>query len=153
MAGVDIFGLYPTSRMAGAVRAGLSQFRSIEGLEIPATYNPAATEANVNIGTQVAIVSGITPGGSLEAGIFTLNTAGAKDTAALLVAAGLTSNFTTMVVSIVTAPAGIAIAQGAGSAVYGQGSVVSFTSVSVANNPVTITLAANDIVVVSYTGT
>lgn len=152
MAGVDIFLLYPNSFMAGAVRAGLSRFRSIEGLEIPATLNEAATEANVNTGTQVAI-----PGGSvvsaLSAGVFTLNTAGAKTTAALLAAAGLTTSFSTLAFNIVTAPAGVLIARGAGSATYSQGSSVSFTSVTVASSPVTITLASGDVVIVSYSGT
>jgi hypothetical protein len=152
MAGVDIFLLFPNSYMAGAVRAGLSRFRSIEGLEIPATLNESATEANVNTGTQIAIPGG-SVGTALSAGVFTLNTAGAKTTATLLAAAGLTTNFTTISFAVTTAPAGVTIARGAGSAVYAQGSSVSFTNASVATNPVTITLASGDVVQVLYSGT
>ncbi len=151
MAGIDIFSLFPNSRMASAAKSGLSQFRSGEDVAIPATYNTAATPANVATGTRVALIGGASGGSS--SGVLTLNTAGAKTTAALLALAGLTSEFSSLSFNVNTAPAGVLIAQGAGVAIYPQGEAVSFNNVSVASNPVTITLASGDIVFVMYTGT
>ncbi len=150
MAGIDIFSLFPNSRMASAAKSGLSQFRSTEGVDIPATYNSAATPANVATGTRVALIGGVVGGD--ESGVLTLNTAGAKTTAALLALAGLTSGFSSLSFNVNTAPAGVAIAQGAGFAIYPQGSAVSFIGVSVASNPVTITLATGDVVFMMYSG-
>ncbi len=55
----DPGNLYPTSKMAEAVRLGLSQFRYVD-------------------------VAGAAPTSGLEAGVFTLNTAGVKTIADLL---------------------------------------------------------------------
>ncbi len=123
----DPNGLYPDSKMAEAVRLGLSQFRYVD----------------------VAGSAASAP----SAGVFTLNTAGVKTTAALLAAAGLTTSFATLSFAVNTAPAGVTIAQGAGSAVYAQGSAPSFSNVSVTNNPVTLTMALGDVVSVLYSGT
>jgi hypothetical protein len=151
MAGIDLFDLYPGSKMAVAARLGLSRFQSNEGVEIPATLNPVATVANVSDGSEdVVLIGGAS--GSAQAGVFTLNTAGVKNTATLLAAAGLVSSFSTLSIAVITSAAGITIARGAGSAVYSQGAAVSFTNVSVANNSVTLTLAAGDVVVVLYSG-
>ncbi len=150
MAGIDIFELFPNSRMAAAAKSGLSQFRSVEGLDIPATYNSAATPANVATGTRVALIGGAVSGS--ESGIVTLNTPGVLDTAALLALAGLTSEFSSLSFNVNTAPAGVLIAQGAGFAIYPQGEAVSFNNVSVANNPVTLTLVAGDTVFMMYSG-
>ncbi len=85
--------------------------------------------------------------------MFTLNTVGAKNTAALLAVAGLSTSFTTLTFAVTTAPTGVTIAQGAGSGVYAQGTTATFENISVTNNPVTITLAAGDVVSVLYSGT
>ncbi len=85
-------------------------------------------------------------------GVFTINTAGVKTTAQLLALAGLTSSFTTISITVNTAPAGVSIAQGAGSVIYAQGDVATFSNVSVANTPVTLTLATGDVVSVLYSG-
>ncbi len=123
----DPGGLYPTSKMAQAVRLGLSQFRYVD------------------------VAGGASAGTS--AGVFTINTAGVKTTAALLALAGLTTSFATLSFAVATAPAGVTIAQGAGSVVYPQGSTPMFSNVSVANNPITLTMAASDVVHVLYSGT
>src|SRR5580765_303357 len=151
MAGVDIFGLFPNSRMAAAVKSGLSQIRSVEGVEIPATYNSAATVANVATGTNVAIIAGASGGNT--SGILTLNTAGARTTAQLLALASLTHGFASLSFGInQVGSAGVMIAQGAGFAIYQQGAQISFSTVTVATNPVTITLGTNDVVYVLYSG-
>ncbi len=95
---------------------------------------------------------GSSPSSSGASGVFTLNTAGVKTTADLLAAAGLLSSFTTVSVIVNTAPAGITIAQGAGSVVYPQGASATFNDVSVSNGPITLTLASGDVVYVLYLG-
>jgi hypothetical protein len=128
MAGIDRNNVFPNSMMAAAARAGQSRFRSVE--------SAAATSV----------------GAGVSSGVFTLNTAGAKNMAALLAAAGLTTSFNSLSVAIVSSANGVTIAQGAGSNVYQQGAIVNFSNVSATSSPLTITLAAGDVVSFTYTG-
>ncbi len=69
-----------------------------------------------------------------------------------LALAGLTGDFITISITVDVAPAGVTIAQGAGSVVYPQGSVATFSNVSVSNGPITLTQALGDVVFVLYSG-
>jgi hypothetical protein len=130
MAGIDLPGQFPNSMMAGAVKRGQSRFITGEVASTPATG-----------------ASG------LSSGVFTLNTAGTKTTANLLAAAGLTTSFNSLSLGVQSSANGVTIAQGSGSAVYLQGSIVNLSGVSAATNPVTITMAAGDVVTCTYSGT
>lgn len=132
MAGIDILNQFPNSRMALAAKLGQSRFRS--------------DEAVITAGGGGGAISG------LSSGVFTLNTAGAKTTANLLTAAGLTTSFTTLSVGVNTSTNGVVIAQGTGSGTYKQGAVVEFNNVATGTNPITLTLATGDVVTCTYTG-
>jgi hypothetical protein len=132
MAGIDATNQFPNSRMALAAKLGQSRFRSDESV--------------------ITAGGGSAPPVALSSGVFTLNTAGAKTTANLLTAAGLTTGFATLSIGINTSTNGVTVAQGTGSAVYRQGAVVEFNNISVATNPITLTLATGDIVTCTYTG-
>jgi hypothetical protein len=118
--------------MAMAARLGQSRFRSDESV--------------------IVAGGGGTLPVSLASGVFTLNTAGAKTTANLLSAAGLTTSFASLSIGVNTSTNGVTVAQGTGSAIYKQGAVVEFNNVSVASNPITLTMATGDIVTCTYTG-
>jgi hypothetical protein len=129
MAGIDILNQFPNSRMAQAAKAGQSRFRSDES---------------------VVVSSGVAAG--LSSGVFTINTAGTKTTANLLTLAGLTTSFSSLSVGVNTSTNGVTVAQGTGSAIYRQGAVVEFNNISVASNPITITMVTGDVVTCTYTG-
>jgi hypothetical protein len=133
MAGIDLLNQFPNSKMALAAKAGQSRFRSDE----------------------TVIVSGGGGGGAgtgLSSGVFTINTPGTKTTANLLTLAGLTTGFTSLSIGINSSASGVTIAQGTGSAVYKQGAVIEFNNISATTNPITLTMATNDVVTCTYTG-
>jgi hypothetical protein len=129
MAGIDIAGRFPNSIMAQAAKAGTSRFRSTESFQ---------TSGSGVVG--------------LNSGIATVSGAGTKTTANLLTACGLTSNFSALSIGIQTSASGVTIAQGFGTAVYKQGSVINASNISPTNNPITLTMAAGDIVSLNYSG-
>ena len=130
MAGIDLNNVFPNSKMAQAAKLGQSRFRSDESV----------------------VASQPATGPGLSSGVFTLNTAGTKTTANLLTAAGLTTGFNSLSVGVNASNNGVTIAQGTGQAVYKQGAVVEFTNIAAATNPITITMAAGDVVTCTYTG-
>lgn len=149
MAGIDIFGQFPNSKMAWAVKAGQSRLITGEVTSMAASYNPASSPGGVAGGGNTGIVAG---GPGTLSGVATLNTAGTKNTAALLAACGLTSSFTSLSVGVMASALGVTIAQGSGSNVYQQGAILNFSNISAANSPLTITMAANDVVTLTYSG-
>jgi hypothetical protein len=148
MAGIDLLGAFPKSRMAKAVKLGQSRFRSSEDVTVAGDFSaaPSATTG-----------SNITANGSAGAtktGVFTENGAATLTTAQLLTAAGLTAQFNSLSIFVKTSTSGITIAQGAGNTNAAAGSTTNLTGpISATQNSVTLTLAAGDVVQLTYSGT
>jgi hypothetical protein len=128
MAGIDILNQFPNSRMAAAVELGQSRFMSADSVTsvTPTQKTGTATMAAKN---------------------------GTTSTATLLTLAGLTTTFNTIMFTITTSVAGVAISYGTGPAVvYAQGQTATFQNVSTTANQITVLTALADVVNISYVG-
>lgn len=155
MAGIDILGQFPNSRMAAAAKLGQSRFRSTEGVAIPATFNTAATPANVETGTNVAIVSGGGGGAAtLSEKVATFTTAGATTRAALLAALGYTTQLAFLQLTVKTSVSGVTFAQGGGTVTLTAGSSITLGTRDGAPvvSDFSMTLASGDVVLVQAVG-
>ena len=129
MAGIDLLNQFPRSKMAAAARIGQSQFRSTEGTSVTSTAvlkSGQATMASVN---------------------------GTTSTATLLTLCGLTTSFSSLMFTIVTSAAGVAITPPTPAVVYPQGATATFNNVSTSANQVSVLTALADVVTVNYVGT
>src|ERR1700677_707904 len=106
MAGIDILGKFPQSRMANAARLGQSRF--ISGEDVVVQGVPSALP-NAVAGVQPVT---IVPGFNAKSGVLTITGAATTTTANLLTDAGFTTAFTEISITINTSTAGVTLAQG-----------------------------------------
>lgn len=127
MAGIDILNQFPNSRMAAAARLGQSQFRSVES------------------------TSAVTP--TQKTGTATLTAvAGNTSTAQLLTLCGLTTSFSTIMLTVTTSVAGVVISQGGNAVRYLQGQSATFNNVSLTVNQLQVGTVVGDVVTINYVG-
>jgi hypothetical protein len=149
MAGIDILGKFPNSRMANAARLGQSRFISGEDVVVPGV--PSALP-NPNAAGGVQPIT-IVPGFNAKSGVLTITGAATTTTANLLTDAGFTTAFTEISITINTSTAGVTLAQGGNSIVLKAGSSIGLSGpINATNSPITLTTATGDVVDISYTG-
>jgi hypothetical protein len=147
MAGIDIYGLFPNSKMAGAAKAGLSRFTSSESMSIPATFNPAAAPGNP---APPALVTSA----GLKTGSFPISVTGTTSMAQMMTAAALSTSFQWLTLTATTASAnGVTVTQGGVPVVLKQGQSVTFQNVATGTNPVSTTTGAGDLITGTFAGT
>jgi hypothetical protein len=128
MAGIDILNQFPNSKMAAAVDIGQSRFMSAD---VSSAVTPAQKTGTVTM----TAVNGNT------------------STAQLLTQCGLTTSFTSIMITVVTSVAGVVIAQSGNPGVrYMQGQSATFQNVSLSANQLQIGTALADVVSITYLG-
>jgi hypothetical protein len=128
MAGVDILNQFPNSKMAAAVDLGQSRFMS-------ADMTTAVTPTQK---TGTATLTGV---------------AGNTSTAQLGTLCGLTTMFSTVMLTITTSVAGVTITQGGVATKYLQGQSATFNNVSTSANQLQVFTVTGDVVTINYVGT
>lgn len=128
MAGIDLLNQFPNSKMAAAVDIGQSRFMSAD---VSSAVTPAQKTGTV---TMTAVT-------------------GNTSTAQLLTQCGLTTSFTSIMITVVTSVAGIVIAQSGNPGVrYMQGQSATFQNVSTSANQLQIGTVTADVVSITYLG-
>jgi hypothetical protein len=127
MAGIDILNQFPNSKMAAAADLGQSRFMSSDS------------------------TTAVTP--TQKTGTVTMTAVtGNTSTAQLLTQCGLTTSFSTILITVVTSVAGIIIAQGGNPVRYMQGQTATFQNVSLTANQLQIGTVLADAVSITYVG-
>lgn len=128
MAGIDILNQFPNSKMAAAVDLGQSRFQSSDS------------------------TTAVTP--TQKTGTVTMTAVtGNTSTAQLLTQCGLTTSFSTILITVVTSVAGVVIAQSGNPGVrYMQGQAATFNNVSTSSNQLQIGTVIADVVTINYVG-
>jgi hypothetical protein len=127
MAGIDILNQFPNSKMAQAVDLGQSRFMS--------TDTTTAVTPTQKTGT--ATLTGV---------------AGNTSTAQLGTLCGLTTSFSTIMLTITTSVAGVTITQGGVAKKYMQGESATFQNVSTSANQLQVFTVTGDVVTINYVG-